>query len=75
MKAILIVGALVWVSAAVTTPDFAVRRRAPKSSLRRTGLPQLLDNSKLDSLLVDNSTHSEYTSNWAGAVMIGSRPE
>ncbi|GAW13788.1 hypothetical protein ANO14919_031780 [Xylariales sp. No.14919] len=70
MKIILIASTLVWVAAAATAPGFVVRRRAAEPSLRRTGLPQLLD-SDLNSLLADNNTHAEYTSNWAGAVMIG----
>ncbi|KAI3320271.1 peptidase A4 family-domain-containing protein [Xylariaceae sp. AK1471] len=71
MKVILIVSALMCVSAAVTSPGLVARRpRAAGKSLRRTGLPQPLGR-ELDSLLVDNSTYAEYTQNWAGAVMIG----
>ncbi|KAI0969650.1 peptidase A4 family-domain-containing protein [Xylaria arbuscula] len=70
MKVILIANVFVWVSAAFTTQGHSVRRRTGELGIRRTGLPQLLDN-KLDSLPADNSSHAEYTSNWAGAVMIG----
>ncbi|KAF2971619.1 hypothetical protein GQX73_g1973 [Xylaria multiplex] len=70
MKVLLIVSTLVWAIAVAAAPGVTVRRRASEPSLRRTGLPQLVD-SDVNSLLVDNSTHTEYTSNWAGAVMIG----
>ncbi|KAI1361661.1 peptidase A4 family-domain-containing protein [Xylaria arbuscula] len=70
MKIILAVSVLSWVGVVLTSPGNARHRRVDGSSLRRTGLPQVLD-SERDSLLVDNSTHAEYTTNWAGAVMIG----
>ncbi|KAJ2980218.1 hypothetical protein NUW58_g7006 [Xylaria curta] len=71
MRATLIVSTFAWASAAVINPSFSQRRqRAGEPSLRRTGLPQVLDGG-LDSLRIDNTTHAEYTSNWAGAVLIG----
>ncbi|KAI0505212.1 peptidase A4 family-domain-containing protein [Xylaria bambusicola] len=71
MKVILVASVLAWVGATVAAPGYTRRRRADELSLRRTSLPQFLD-SERSSLLVDNSTHAEYTTNWAGAVMIGS---
>ncbi|KAI0407254.1 peptidase A4 family-domain-containing protein [Xylaria palmicola] len=71
MKALLVVSTLLWASTAVTAPgSFTNRRRLAEPHIRRTSLPQLVD-SNVVSLLDNNSTHGEYTSNWAGAVMIG----
>ncbi|RYC61374.1 hypothetical protein CHU98_g4831 [Xylaria longipes] len=74
MKVTLAARALLWESFAVTVPGFTTRRlRGVEPSLRHTGLPQLLDGD-INSLLVNNNSHTEYTSNWAGAVLIGSKP-
>ncbi|KAI8953014.1 peptidase A4 family-domain-containing protein [Xylaria longipes] len=71
MKVTLAARALLWESFAVTVPGFTTRRlRGVEPSLRHTGLPQLLDGD-INSLLVNNNSHTEYTSNWAGAVLIG----
>ncbi|KAI1757982.1 peptidase A4 family-domain-containing protein [Xylaria castorea] len=68
MKVILAASTLLWASFAVAVPGFTARRlRGVEPSLRHTGLPQLLDGD-FDSLQINSS---EYTSNWAGAVMNG----
>ncbi|KAI0442689.1 peptidase A4 family-domain-containing protein [Xylaria telfairii] len=72
MKAILAASTFIWASFAVTIPGFATpRQRGNGLSLRHTSLPQLLDGD-INSLLINTNTHAEYTSNWAGAVLIGS---
>ncbi|KAI0878608.1 peptidase A4 family-domain-containing protein [Hypoxylon argillaceum] len=71
MKATVVVSTLAWASTAIAAPGLVARpKRAVDPSVRRTGPPQLVDGD-FDSLLIDNNTHAEYTSNWAGAVMIG----
>lgn len=74
MKATVVVSTLAWASTAIAAPGLVARpKRAVDPSVRRTGPPQLVDGD-FDSLLIDNNTHAEYTSNWAGAVMIGPKP-
>jgi len=74
MKGILISSTLLCAGAAIAAPGTAARRQgAAGEGLRRTGLPQLLG-PELDSVLVGNETHTEYTQNWAGAVLIGLSP-
>ncbi|GAP89391.2 putative acid proteinase protein [Rosellinia necatrix] len=71
MRVVLVASALAWGSAVVSASGFTERRkRAAEPGVRRTGLPQLLGGD-FDTLLGDNTTHAEYTSNWAGAVLIG----
>ncbi|KAI1128345.1 peptidase A4 family-domain-containing protein [Nemania abortiva] len=71
MKAIEVLSTLVWANAAFAAPGFSARpKRAAEPGVRRTGLPQFVDGD-LASQPVDNNTLAEYTSNWAGAVMIG----
>lgn len=51
----------------------ARRERAAKRALERTSLPrQQVDDGVLDGVSISNdSAHVEYSSNWAGAVLIG----
>ncbi|KAI0483764.1 peptidase A4 family-domain-containing protein [Xylaria cf. heliscus] len=71
MKVILAASTLFWASFVAAVPGFTIRRqRWVEPTLRRTNPPELLDGD-LSSLLVNNNSHTEYTSNWAGAVLIG----
>ncbi|KAI1813454.1 peptidase A4 family-domain-containing protein [Poronia punctata] len=70
MRGFLISSVLLYVGAAIAVPAIlAPRERVIRNGVRRTGPPRLIF--EADSLQVDNTSHSQYTQNWAGAVLIG----
>jgi hypothetical protein len=77
MKLSLLVSALLCASTAVAAPGTAMRReRARKRMEGRKSNPRLpvtsLFGGEIDKTAVVNTSHVQYSSNWAGAVLIGS---